>query len=89
MKICDGSVRSDLCATHKEADVTIAQQVIHLANSSKNRRRVLSNDTEVFVLPLYNTEHYGTFFNILSKYIPKCIVWLRFDSFLMQKTCVI
>ncbi len=55
IEISDGIIRErpDLRTTHEEADVIITQQVVHLANAGENSIRVLSDDTDVFVLLLH------------------------------------
>ncbi len=55
MQVIDGQVmeRQDLRTTHEEADVIIAQQVVHLAETGHNSIRVLADDTDVFVLLLH------------------------------------
>ena len=45
--------RQDLRTTHEEADVIIAQHVVHLAETGHNSIRVLADDTDVFVLLLH------------------------------------
>lgn len=47
------SERADLHTAHEEADVIIAQQVVHLADSGKMSIRVISDDTDVFVLLIH------------------------------------
>lgn len=55
MQVSDGQVqeRQDLRTTHEEADVIIAQQVVHLAETGHSNIRVLADDTDVFVLLLH------------------------------------
>ena len=55
MQVSAGQVqeRQDLRTTHEEADVIIAQQVVHLAETGHSNIRVLADDTDVFVLLLH------------------------------------
>ena len=46
-------LRHDLYTTHEEADVVIVQQVVHVATAGSSSVKVISDDTDVFVLLLH------------------------------------
>ena len=52
IEVFDGKVtlRHDLRTTHEEADVVIVQQMVHIALTGAPSIRVISDDTDVFVL---------------------------------------
>ena len=45
--------RHDLRTTHEEADVVMVQQMVHIASAGATSIRVISDDTDVFVLLLH------------------------------------
>ena len=45
--------REDLETTHEEADVTMVHQMVKLAHSGVNNIKVISDDTDVFVLSMH------------------------------------
>ena len=55
IEVSDGKVtlRHDLHTTHEEADVVIVQQMVHVALTGASSIRVISDDTDVFVLLLH------------------------------------
>jgi len=54
IEVSDGKVtlRHDLRITHEEADVVIFQQMVHVTLTGASSIRVISDDTDVFVLLL-------------------------------------
>lgn len=55
IEVSNGKVtlRHDLRTTHEEADVVIVQQMVHVALTGASSIRVISDDTDVFVLLLH------------------------------------
>ena len=55
IQVCNPRVTQSvfLHTTHEEADVIIAQQVVYLAEAGANTIRVVSDDTDVFLLLIY------------------------------------
>jgi hypothetical protein len=49
------SNRDDLRTTHEEADITMVYQVLNLAQSGVQSIKVISDDTDVFVLLMHFT----------------------------------
>ena len=47
------SNRDDLRTTHEEADVTMVYQVLNIAQSGAQSIKVISDDTDVFVLLMH------------------------------------
>ena len=89
-EVCSGLqiLRPDLKTMHKDADVIIPNQVVYLANLGCCRIKVISDDTNVFVLLVhYYTDKKLTATLIMEPTSQGCLSVHWFYSCQTQKYC--